>query len=346
MDFLLDPHVIAVPNSIASADELTAYIDTLKRWLLASGMKNHKLWFTSYMTKTLHKENLFPYPSIIKSRYSSDLSQKHKQDLQTIVQVIQGRLMQPPHLDKHLNLPEPDLDLIDSIVLPGEIEKRLSSDVAHALKKSFVAMGIESVKNNSDEVRNMFFATNPLGTANQVEIDINQLDDGAIIERINATWSMLTHPDQLDEVEGLLNFWRETQRALNWKFNQLQACGALIKGMKCPMPKVGLHFNQSIEANKPIKNLGLVETTFRNTILALMEISGFERHIHARGESGKMNKHHRLLNDGEHITRQDGSTAWRVHLCGNHRLHYWLLPDGSAELSVVTSDQHNDFYIA
>jgi hypothetical protein len=257
--------------------------------------------------------------------------------------------MQPPHLDTHLNLPEPDLDLIDSVVLPEEIENRLSPypDVAYALKKSLVAMGIASVKNNSDEVRNIFFATIPVGSANQVEIDINQLDESAVVECINASWPFLTNPNQLDEVEGLLNFWQDTQRALNWKFNQLQACGTVEKGINCPIPKVGPEFNNSITANNPNDNLGLVETIFRNAILALLEIPGFERHKHARGADKRINKHHRLLHKTtkDHITRDDGAMAYRVHLCGKHRLHYWLLPDGNAELSIVTDEQHNDFDI-
>jgi len=143
-----------------------------------------------------------------------------------------------------------------------------------------------------------------------------------------------------------LDFWQDTSRALSWKLAQLRASGTIMKDAKCPTLKAGPEFNNSINANNPSRNPGLVDTTFRNTLLAVCEAPGFQRHKTARGPDKRVNKHHRLLNAGDHITRHDGSTAWRVHLCGNHRLHYWLLPDGGVELSVVTNDQHNDFYIA
>lgn len=347
MDFLLDPHVLAVPDSFADEVALSKYIDTMKRWLVASSMDKHKLWFTSYMTKALNKHNVFPYPNVIRDRCSRVLTNKHKSDLLTLSNVIHGRLMQPPHLDKHLNAIEPDLDLIDSVVLPREIEERLSKisdqDVAHALKKSLVMMGIESAKNNSEIAQNIFFATNPIEAVNQVEVCINQLGENADMEKINAAWALLTHPDDLDDVDGLLNFWNDTQRALDWAFKKLCANNCLGEKPKRFAPKVGKKFNQSIIESHNDKSLTVLEALFRNAVLAHNDTGGFER----------FGKNHHELREGDESTKPqkvraaDGATAWRVHLCGATRLHYWQLEDGNIELSRVTKgNNHDDFYIA
>ena len=69
------------------------------------------------------------------------------------------------------------------------------------------------------------------------------------------------------------------------------------------------------------------------SVLALYEIGAYKRAVKA--DTGT--KHHALQDRPNHqkVREADGATAWRVYLSDSYRLHYWLLPDDSAELSKV-----------
>jgi hypothetical protein len=153
---------------------------------------------------------------------------------------------------------------------------------------------------------------------------------------------MLTHPDQLDEVEGLFNFWQETQRALDWAYNNLCAKNSLGESPKRPVPIIGKKFNKSIEDAHHDRSLTVLDALFRNAVLAL----------NGTGEFFKGGpKHHELRigpqsNQPQRVRASDGATAWRVHLCGVIRLHYWLLPKGKGvEFSIVTKGEHDEYDI-
>lgn len=344
MDFLLDPYVVAAPKVITNSDQLSNYINSLLDWIRLKKSSGHNFWFTTHLASALTEDESYPYPSVIKR---SCKGVKIKDDdvfnLETAIRAIQSDFIEPKYLEEKIGDFEVDFELIESVVLPDEIQSRLSPPVAFALKKSLVMMAIAGTKHGSEFAQNVFVASNPLpADSNEVMIDFNHLIATDDFEHMIASWRLVSRPTQLDDIEGLLKFWLDTQRALTWAYGQLRADNSLNNSHKYPEPLVGSIFNESIVDAHFDRNLTVLDALFRNTVLAIHGVGGFER-------GGR--KHHELrtghqASQPQQVRASDGATAWRVHLCSVVRLHYWLLPDGRVELSRVTNGNHNDFYIA
>lgn len=344
MDFLLDPYVVAAPKVISSSDQLAYYVNSLLDWIRLKKSSGHIFWFTTHLASALTEDDCYPYPSVIKrSCKGIKITEDDALNLETAIRAIQKDFIEPRYLEEVIGDLQINFELIESVVLPEEIQSRLSPSVAFALKKSLVMMAIAIHKYGSEFAKNVFVASNPLpADSNEVMIDFNHLISSDDFEHMIASWRLVSKPKQLDEIEGLLNFWQDTHRALDWAYGQLRADNSLDDTRRFLRPIVGNSFNKSIIDAHFEKNLTVLDALYRNCVLAIYGEGGFERCGH---------KHHELRigpqpNQPQQIRGSDGATAWRVHLCGVIRLHYWLLSDGRVELSRVTNGNHNDFYIA
>lgn len=339
MDFVLDPYVIAVPNA-DGPEALSDYATSLFQWSDIVRTKRHTFWLSSFVAMALTNNNQYPHFSTLK-RYDKNEKVIEAYDL---FKTIEKDFMHPDYLDEHLENRSCHYDAENSIVLPKEIENRLHPEVSKALKETLALMAIAENIHDSDLAKRLVFATNPLpAPTSQVEVDLEILQEQKNeIERINSSWRLVSLPSQLDEIEGLISFWEDTQRAIQWAYEQLCSCGTLNRRIQpCPRPIVGHYFNKSIKGNHLDHQPAVLDSIFRNLVLALTETGGFERFQKAEGG----NKHHILQDRPNHqaVRTMDGATAWRIHLSNSYRLHYWLIAGGGLELSKV--GVHNDMTI-
>jgi hypothetical protein len=324
MNSLLDPYVLAIPDLTAHEEDCIKYAETLENWSGSINEGLHKILLSYPLVDALVEANQYPLESNL----------RRIRGLQAILSSFDAfrscerQLTSPPFIEDHIPriADLPANELAELIVLPEQLEKRLHPDVALALRKTLAAIAIAADVHKSDFAQTLMFGTTGLNNNENQNVKINTSE---------IKWKFVLHPEDLDDMESWENLWMYTQRGINRAYRQLCRDHALDpKTQYCPEPNVGEKFNDVIVENGYFRDETLMKILFRNIVLGLLNTGGYERHKYADD-----NPHHPLQNAP---ARRDGATAWRLYL-GDYRLHYWLLSDGSAELSKM--GVHNDFTI-
>lgn len=339
MDCLLDPFVLALPGPDASDSVYRDYANSLGNWSEVIRGKVHSIWFSYSWVGALVASNQYPFESNLRKlgNFNTIVS------AYDIFRSCEKQIVNPPFIEDKLRL---DANCVSEvaklIVLPQDLEQRLHSSVALTLRETLANVAIAAQISHSEFANNLFFATTGLSDPqNQVCVDAVvhcDNDSGPVV--IQASWHFVIDPEELDDLELWGNLWLDNPRAFKRAYRQLVREGA-ITPQKQPLPSiiVGKSFEEIILEKGYYNDETLLKSLFRNTLLALLDTGGYERHKYA-----EHNHHHPLQgSQSVQIVRNDDATAWRIHLSGDYRLHYWLLPDGRAELSKV--GVHNDMTI-
>ncbi len=352
MNFLLDPFILAVPLSSDTPEESENYIECLVEWSGEIKKQKHKFWLSYPIVEALQTCGQYPFlDNLKKINLPYDNNESISQAI-TVFRACEPELVAPPYIDDVFSIRE-DVCCDDSttIILPPEIETRLSPDVANALKATLGNLAIASRFDGSQLAEEITFATrfedhqhSPSITLNGKSLDIccNKVED------LHAEWQVIQHPNELDVLEDettyIQNHWRETIGTLNWLYSKWCADGT-INPAEFPLPviRLGRQFIGSIVDNHYENHRTILTDIFTKSVQALCGIT-------ARKNSLGTN-HHPLFDGDETDSPQrerktDGATAWRVYIRQYRpavRLHYWLLPNDSVELSKV--GPHDDMTI-
>lgn len=331
MDCLLDPFLIALPSEDSDANRFENYIEELYRWTAEVRKKNHKFWLSWWIFDALEKTKQYPNwnnVQVIKKQHPQVFS------AYDVFRACERELLEPFFIDEVCKNEDLYYESASAIVLPEEIEERLKSNVAQALRETLVYIGIAKRICEEPVVLGLLFASIPVKSGNNlVTLKIRANDfskEGAEVE-IDTEWPLITSMEQLDGFEGLKSFWQDTQRAVDWAYKQLCTEGKLRPAETfCPQIIRGKNFNSSIKTMHFENRIDVLSAIFRVAVLA------------TTGKLPKNTKPHKPLRvgdeaDSEQVIRQsDGATAWRVWVTKGAqaiRLHYWLTPDNQVELS-------------
>lgn len=337
MNFLLDPYIVAAPKSITTSEQLSDYIETLKGWTDLQKLRKHDFWFTSHLACALSDAKRYPYPTTIKNICKGvKMGEDDAVNLETAIAVIQKDLMEPPYLDDRFIDLQIEHELIESIVLPEEVSNRLQSkEIEFALKKSLIEMALAGEKHGSEFAKNIIIASKSIPSDTQeLTLNLEQVVSEHETEQLSASWRLVSDPSELDDIQDLKNIWEKTEYCIAQAYEQLCKNKTLDRRtQKCPKIIAGKGFNKSVKDLHLDNQPAVLASIFTNMVIGMYDLGAYKRTVTAK----KGTNHHALQDDPNHqaVRDTDNATAWRIYLSGSYRLHYWLLPDGSAELSKV-----------
>ena len=185
---------------------------------------------------------------------------------------------------------------------------------------------------SSDVFSSLLFGTAPDGfKATQLDVHLlaQNLETDALAE-LRSTLGMIFAPNEADGYEVLESIWQNTQKAVSWAYQTLKRDGTL-SGHARELPRITAKpcFNESILELHLEQQDNAMKSLFGAVIEAALGVR--PRYMKAEG-----NTHHPLREGIQQIDRKvDEATAWRLHFHADYRLHYWLLPNGDMELSLV-----------
>jgi len=338
MDFLLDPFIITIPSSNGNRAE--NFIDGLYDWTSEIRRKNHKFWLSFPIVNALIQENQYPDLNNI-PRY---MEKGVFVDAITLFQALRKIMEFPSYLDE--TIPQIDhfyFELEDSVVLPSEVEERLSPTVADALKETLIELAIAKDVFDDKLANKILFGTSDIPEDEErilLETCVINIDNDDTKD-LTSEWDIVTSIEQLDEIEGFMSFWEDTQRAISWMYRQV----IIGESNPEPCPKViaGEGFHDSIRSHGYHNKPTMLRKIFRITVLGL--IGKIPR------TTGKKESTHHALTDGkagpQYIRESDQATAWRLYIQEKYpgwRVHYWQKKDKSVELIKFSSHDDKNFF--
>ena len=338
MDFLLDPFVIALPKSTASAKEVEEYLYSLSEWTQMVVTEGHKFWLSEPIVDVLSSVDLYPGYSDVQKLYARYDNEIELFDASTVSRACQN-IFTPPYIDKEIEKQIPEIIELNFVnqttfVIPDEISKRLEKlgpEVSDALEYTLAKLGYVKETYALELTQSLVFATRSV-TATEISVHAKPQGENQLLGTdFEARWEIISEPDQLNVEERLESFWPNTQKALEWAYQALVARGILDeKTHSFPKHwKVGKKFNESIRKN----HFDREDLLIKIFLAAAKVLSGY---VKATIETD--DNHHLVGKNHKQITRvSDNAKAWRIHVSElpNIRLHYWLAKDGFVELSLT-----------
>ena len=334
MNVLLDPYILAVPNP--SDGRTIDYLEGLYKWTVAiSEQKGQRFWLSQPIVDVLWDANLYPTWSAV-AHLENDLPDDKSLNVNTALRACERYIVEPPLLDAFVGNASFYFEKEQVVVIPDAVARRLPNDVADALRETLALAALGRQTQAHEVFENLLFATVPNGFQEKylkAEMETLYLSDEADDEQqhIAEEWEMIFSPDELDDIEGLLSFWEDTERALTWARRKVQAEGHETDNMAKHI--VGARFNASIRKTHLNEHPAVLSTLFIKTVKMLCGV--IPRFKKSRYHD-KSTPNHPIKKGGEVVTRQDdGAKAYRLSIQGQWRLHYWLLEDGAIELANV-----------
>lgn len=342
MNILLDPYILAVPEQ---AERAEAYMERLDAWMDAvnSNTNKHRYWLSSSVLDALFDAKRYPTWQVL-AELEESLPPDRTYNPNTLLRACEAQLTMPPLLDDLCANTTLYYESDQASVIPLAIAARLPAGVSRALQETLISAAIGSNLRCHAVYDDLVFGTAPDGfheTELGVDVLAQHIDTQQTVP-ITQTWTMVFSPQQLDELGGLASFWHDTQRAVAWMYRTLQAPDVSGDASQT-LPKIvaGRAFNASIYDLHFDTMPGALAQLFKKVIFASVGV--IPRYITTKGKGDKKNHHHPLRAGNDQIVREDGAAAWRLHIYASCRLHYWLLPDGTIELSKVCI--HEDYTI-
>lgn len=329
MNFILDPYILAVPQSPVDPQRIEEYAENLYLWVTEAVNHEHKFWLSGIIVNTLLNEGLYPSYDNLR-RLQQNAPSILVFDAITLFRAAERGLMEPPLLDELIDDSGILVESEHALVIPVAIEQRLPEPVGQALRKTLILSAYAARCTTNDVFFDLLFATAKNGFRDadlRVEFDalIPLLES---IETVTKEWPIVTSPNQLSDVGGLAAFWENTEKALRWVYDDIFAADTSPP----PYPVVTTHsgFNKTVRDCHCHKRPATLLKIFRTTVLGLT--GTLPRNTET---------HHPLTKGGKQIVSGQ-ATAWRLwieHASPGWRLHYWKFPDGSIELAnLVTHD--------
>ena len=333
MHILLDPYILAVP--VSGKRSLDDYLERLYVWTTAIGKREAQFWLPYVVYETLQKANLYPSFEVLRNVIGS--SDNSSFDVQTTMRACERSLYGPPIFEDLFENQSWYYEKDQVHLIPAAITNRLPPEVADALRET-LALAVLGRRERAHPVfEDLLYATVPNGFQEKslytyvVTYKVTEEEANEETE-IKEEWRMIFSPEEIDDIIGLLSFWKNTTRALAWARHQVTKEGFSTENMA--NYRVGKRFNQSILATHMNQHPQVMEALFIKIVKCLCGII-------PRSNISRDSPNHPIRegrNSHTQVTRKRGNakdTAWRLRIQGDWRLHYWLLPDGTIELANV-----------
>lgn len=337
MNFLLDPYILAIPS--VNGEKIERYAENLYKWASEIKRNEHKYWTSSFIVYALTENEQYPSWDAIKKymSYSQDVYSAYD-----VFRSIEKEIVSPPYLDDQFQMGPCEYELEETIVIPEQIEARLHEDVAESLRETLIIITIAKNIENNELANSILFGTSDIfDKSESISLETYVIkDDDDDIKELLSNWRIITSIEQLDELEGFLSFWKDTQRAVDWMYRELTR--AESKPEPCPRVIASDGFHESICRHGFHKNPTMLEKIFRNIVLGL--IGKIPR------TSTKGTSHHALTDgpNGPQFVREiDKATAWRLYIQESNpgwRVHYWLRQDDTVELGKFCSHDDKNYF--
>lgn len=331
MNLLLDPYILAVPatDAVSQSDN---YLERLYQWTTAiSRDGEHRFWLSLALYDALLETNCYPTTANIARVQSS--SPEKVYDVITTLNACRPKLFgPPPFLDDLFKNDVLYYEDEQVTVIPEAIAKRLSEDMAHALRKTLAMAALGHHLQAHEVFDDLLFATVPNGFEEKelkAEVPTIQLEQNEE-QQVAEEWMMVFSADELNDLIGIQSFWQDTERALAWAGRQIADEAWISENIAAYT--VGRKFNASILNLHADRQPALLGTLFTKTVQCLCGLI-------PRSEVSKGTPNHPIRKghkSSEKVTRKnDGAEAYRLRIQGDWRLHYWLKLDGSIELANI-----------
>ena len=343
MELLMDPFLVTLPDRNADDEGVVNFLSRLGQWTRLVTDQEHRFWFSQPALVAIWDSGEYP-------RYDKLADLLFQAQVEVCDISIAARafeiLSSPPYLDEELVNYVPGIqellpDEQHTLVIPEEISSRLNSQVADGLRQTLSRLAYSQQLQVLDLAEDLVFVTGDIrdgSTCVNVQGECYQAREDRMVE-VNGTWPAATSPADLQEPEDLLDFWQDTEKAVDWAFQDLIKRRELDSAThKLPPRKqwvVGKHFNESIQENHLDRRMKLIEI-FHAVVKVLIRYWGIPEHNH----------NHHLQKGAFQVRRpNDGALAWRAHVTNEPdrvRLHYWLVNEQEVELSniVLKKDLH------
>lgn len=327
MNFLIDPHILAVPAPDNNGSRVRDYLDVLRSWSDQARF-NHVFWLSTAAVVALQQED--QYPTLSSIRTTLERAGDACQHLDAIWvckacrSIFSPRLVDPELQDASAL----QVDLSSTVVIPKVIAERLKPSVAVALRGTLARLAYAK-EQNSPIASNLLFASKDLDNhANTISVQI-----GAPTHFLESKWSLIANPSAVVYYETPDEIWKvDPERAVVWGYYTLTRDGTLDPA-KHLLPKPIRIRSQLVESIADLQlkpdQIGKVFTT-----AALVLTRQLRR--------GRRRPRRLPVSQQDPTQRRrhyDGARAWRAIIAEKHpgyALHYWERQDGTIELSIVT----------
>lgn len=333
MNIILDPYVLAVPDR---AERAEAYLETLHTWLRAVAEESsaHHLWLSQQALFAMYDAHCYPSWDAM-MQLEECLPPDKPYNAFTLFRACEAQLTAPPLLDDLIHNQRLFYETEQVVVLPDVIAARLPAAVAQALRDTLVLAAIGHEAHAHPVFEELSFGTAPDGFEERVlnlafEVEDIETQQTRTVEQ---AWEMLFSPQELAQVDDFSAIWQDTPAAMYYVYKTLFASNSAPP--TCPRVTSHPDFNQQIIAFDVNRQGSLLLKVFRKLALGLT--GAIPRNTRP---------HHTLHYNGRDVRRGEIS-AWRLrveHGTPGWRVHYWLYPDNSVELSAFV--KHDDFTIA
>lgn len=331
MNILLDPYILAVPRPYEK--RTIEYLENLEQWTAAIRRQGKaRFWTAQVVFDALWDENLYPTWETI-AQLEAALPADKEINAQTALRACEREIFEPPLLDELVDNQTLYYEGTDVIIIPPAIADRLPRAVADAFRETLALAAVGSYLQVNPLFKDLVFGTVANGFQEKdllTEFDAQNLED-AETHHVSKSWTMFFSPEQLYEIDNLIDIWQNTPRAIRWVHHKLYSGDS-----RHPLPKVSssAEFNASIKKYSLDKRSASLYKIFRKIVQA------------ATGDISKNQKiHHRLHRNGKNITR-GRIIAWRLWIenaTPGWRVHYWQYPNGEIELACLV--KHDDYTI-
>lgn len=325
MNILLDPYILAVPG----VDENRAddYLENLYQWTTAIARHGgHRFWLSSALYSALSGCGLYPNYDTIRHIESSASDKVY--NVHSTLRACERTLFCPPMFDDLLANEVLYFEEDQVVVIPAAIAERLPEVIANALRETLAIAALGRYTESHPVFDNLVFATVPNGFDEEyLQARLEPVDiETETVKNVSEEWKMLFSPDELENSDELLAFWEDTRKAVTW------ACRQLDESIDQMVPyTIGARFNESIKKTHMDRYPRVMQALFTKTVKCLC--GAIPRSEKSEGTPNHPIRKHR---SHEKVKRhRDGAEAYRLHIQGRWRLHYWLKPDGSVELANV-----------
>ncbi|MCL4298958.1 MAG: hypothetical protein KJ077_24690 [Anaerolineae bacterium] len=339
MNFLVDPYILATPvtkDPILIED----YLFNLQTWICEVTNNRHKFWLSYYILTSLVNAGLFPtFDRVVELL----MDQKGSSSLfdPTIYRAFEQTLVIPPYIDDELGGGCMALNDSTTIIIPDQFTKRLNENVVAALKETFAELAYAKEKLTNEIAISLLFATDTSNIQDDtigVKAEVCTEEEDQLM--VESSWSLITAPFQLNEIENLAEIWEDTNYAVQWAYQDLCNCGVLNpESHILPKFKVGSSFNKRIRDYHWHKRPDYLSKIFRAAVKVLTGLwKKNTDEVHELRVSSASSR--------QRVRAKDRATAWRVQVTRGTpaiRLHYWLTLEGVIELSTV--GPHEDYDI-
>lgn len=334
MEVFIDPFLFAIPKD-PSPLVIEKYLGALLIWSSEIETNRENFWTANQIVTALEDANQYPYLNNVIALLRPIFGRESVSQAQTFCRACDKVLTTPPFIDdpeiccNQRFYPEPG----STEISPPVILSRLDKKVANALEDTLILMSVPIPAAQTRLAEDMVFASTDL-TDSRVHLESCLLDiepKEPVPCKLVHDWQTAILPQDLLTIAGLPSFWWDTPLALKWMYDKLITDATLQHSHHLPEINAGPKFNKSIIDLHFDNNPSILRAIFAETVKGM---TGF----YPRFKTAEKNNHHPLKSGVEQIMRYDGATAWRLYITRSTpkiRLHYWLYPDGSIELSLI-----------